>query len=185
MLKHILSCLGTYKKYAILAPLIISIEVCMEILMPLVMAKIIDNGIGNGDIHYVAKMGLLMIGMAFISLTAGVLAGRFAAVAGAGLSKGIRQKLFYKIQEFSFRNIDKFTTASLITRLTTDVNNTQMAFMMMIRTAVRAPMMLICATLMAVYINAELALIFLIAIPGAGLHSILISSRGLSSLSGS
>lgn len=177
MLKHILSCLGTYKKYAILAPLIISIEVCMEILMPLVMAKIIDNGIGNGDIHYVAKMGLLMIGMAFISLTAGVLAGRFAAVAGAGLSKGIRQKLFYKIQEFSFRNIDKFTTASLITRLTTDVNNTQMAFMMMIRTAVRAPMMLICATLMAVYINAELALIFLIAIPVLGISLYLISSR--------
>lgn len=116
-----------------------------------------------------------MIGMAFISLTAGVLAGRFAAVAGAGLSKGIRQKLFYKIQEFSFRNIDKFTTASLITRLTTDVNNTQMAFMM-IRTAVRAPMMLICATLMAVYINAELALIFLIAIPVLGISLYLISS---------
>lgn len=100
MLKHILSCLGTYKKYAILAPMIISIEVCMEILMPLVMAKIIDNGIGNGDIHYVAKMGLLMIGMAFISLTAGVLAGRFAAVAGADCQKESARSFFIKYRSF-------------------------------------------------------------------------------------
>lgn len=177
MLKHILSCLGPYKKYALLAPAIILIEVFMEILMPLVMAKIIDNGIGHGDVSYVARMGLLMIIMAFISLLTGVLAGRFAAVAGAGLAKGVRQKLFYTIQEFSFRNIDHFTTASLITRLTTDVNNTQMAFMMMIRMAVRAPMMLICATIMAVYINAELSLIFLVAIPVLALSLYLISSR--------
>lgn len=177
MLKHILSCLGQYKKYAQLAPAIILIEVFMEILMPLVMAKIIDNGIGNGDVSYVARMGLLMIIMAFVSLLTGVLAGRFAAVAGAGLAKGIRQKLFYKVQEFSFRNIDHFTTASLITRLTTDVNNTQMAFMMMIRMAVRAPMMLICATFMAVYINAKLSLIFFVAIPVLAVSLYLIGSR--------
>ena len=145
--------------------------------MPWIMAKIIDVGIQNGDVRYVTRMGLLMIAMALVSLTAGVLAGRFAAVAGAGLSKGIRQKLFYKVQEFSFRNIDHFTTASLITRLTTDVNNTQMAFMMMIRTAVRAPMMLICATLMAVYINASLAKIFLVAVPVLGIALYFIGSR--------
>ena len=145
--------------------------------MPWIMAKIIDVGIQNGDVRYVTRMGLLMIAMALVSLTAGVLAGRFAAVAGAGLSKGIRQKLFYKVQEFSFRNIDHFTTASLITRLTTDVNNTQMAFMMMIRTAVRAPMMLICATLMAVYINASLAKIFLVAVPFLGVALYFIGSR--------
>ncbi len=146
MLNHLLSCLGRYKKYALLAPSVILIEVFMET-------------------------------MALVSLTAGVLAGRFAAVAGAGLSKGIRQKLFYKVQEFSFRNIDHFTTASLITRLTTDVNNTQMAFMMMLRTAVRAPMMLICATLMAVYINASLAKIFLVAVPVLGIALYFIGSR--------
>lgn len=177
MLKHILSCLGQYKKYALLAPSIILIEVFMEILMPLVMAKIIDVGIQNGDVAYVTRMGLLMIGMALLSLTAGVLAGRFAAVAGAGLSKGIRQKLFYKVQEFSFRNIDHFTTASLITRLTTDVNNTQMAFMMMIRMAVRSPMMLICATIMAVYLNAQLSMIFLVAIPVLAISLYVIASK--------
>ena len=177
MLNHLLSCLGRYKKYALLAPSVILIEVFMEILMPWIMAKIIDVGIQNGDVRYVTRMGLLMIAMALVSLTAGVLAGRFAAVAGAGLSKGIRQKLFYKVQEFSFRNIDHFTTASLITRLTTDVNNTQMAFMMMIRTAVRAPMMIICATLMAVYINASLAKIFLVAVPVLGIALYFIGSR--------
>lgn len=177
MLNHLLSCLGRYKKYALLAPSVILIEVFMEILMPWIMAKIIDVGIQNGDVRYVTRMGLLMIAMALVSLTAGVLAGRFAAVAGAGLSKGIRQKLFYKVQEFSFRNIDHFTTASLITRLTTDVNNTQMAFMMMLRTAVRAPMMLICATLMAVYINASLAKIFLVAVPVLGIALYFIGSR--------
>lgn len=177
MLNHLLSCLGRYKKYALLAPSVILIEVFMEILMPWIMAKIIDVGIQNGDVRYVTRMGLLMIAMALVSLTAGVLAGRFAAVTGAGLSKGIRQKLFYKVQEFSFRNIDHFTTASLITRLTTDVNNTQMAFMMMIRTAVRAPMMLICATLMAVYINASLAKIFLVAVPVLGIALYFIGSR--------
>ena len=177
MLNHLLSCLGRYKKYALLAPSVILIEVFMEILMPWIMAKIIDVGIQNGDVRYVTRMGLLMIAMALASLTAGVLAGRFAAIAGAGLSKGIRQKLFYKVQEFSFRNIDHFTTASLITRLTTDVNNTQMAFMMMIRTAVRAPMMLICATLMAVYINASLAKIFLVAVPVLGIALYFIGSR--------
>ena len=177
MLNHLLSCLGRYKKYALLAPSVILIEVFMEILMPWIMAKIIDVGIQNSDVRYVTRMGLLMIAMALASLTAGVLAGRFAAIAGAGLSKGIRQKLFYKVQEFSFRNIDHFTTASLITRLTTDVNNTQMAFMMMIRTAVRAPMMLICATLMAVYINATLAKIFLVAVPFLGVALYFIGSR--------
>ncbi len=177
MLKHLLSCLGHYRKYALLAPSIILIEVFMEILMPLVMAKIIDVGIGNGDVGYVTRMGLLMIGMALLSLTAGVLAGRFAAIAGAGFAKGIRQKLFYKVQDFSFRNIDHFTTASLITRLTTDVNNTQMAFMMLIRTAVRSPMMLICATFMAFYINPDLAKIFLLAIPFLGAALYIIATK--------
>ena len=177
MLKHLLSCLGHYRKFAMLAPSIILIEVFMEILMPLVMAKIIDVGIASGDISYVVRMGLLMIGMALLSLTAGVLAGRFAAIAGAGFAKGIRQKLFYKVQEFSFRNIDHFTTASLITRLTTDVNNAQMAFMMLIRAAVRSPMMLICATFMAFYINSKLAIIFLFAIPVMGISLYLIATR--------
>ena len=177
MIKQLLACLGRYRIYALLAPTIILIEVLMEILMPFVMAKIIDIGIASGDVQYVTRMGLLMIGMALLSLTAGALAGRFAAIAGAGLAKGIRQKLFYTVQEFSFQNIDQFTTASLITRLTTDVNNTQMAFMMLLRTAVRSPMMLLCATCMAFYINAELARIFLFAIPVLALALYLIASK--------
>ncbi len=176
MIRHMLSCLGRYKIYAILAPCIISIEVLMEILLPWVMSRIIDVGIMNGDVPYVARMGLLMIAMALIALCAGALAGRFSAVASAGLAKGIRQQEYYKIQEFSFRNIDRFTTSSLITRLTTDVNNAQTAFMTVIRTAVRSPLMLICATCMAVYINARLALIFLLAIPVLAVALYIIAS---------
>lgn len=177
MIKHLLSCLGPYKKYAILAPLVILIEVFMEVLMPWVMAQIINIGIGQGNILYVAKMGGLMVFMSCISMMAGVGAGYFASIASAGLSKGLRKELFYKVQEFSFRNIDHFSTASLITRLTTDVSNTQHAFMMIIRTAVRAPMMLIFATCMAIYINARLAIIFLAAIPVLAVALYLIATN--------
>ncbi len=168
MYKKILSYVGEYKKYALLSPLSIIGEVAMEVLIPTVMAMIIDNGIKQGDVSYVVKMGILMVIMAACSLCFGALAGRFSAVAAMGFSKNIRGALFRKVQNYSFANVDKFSTASLITRLTTDVTNTQNAFMMFIRTAFRSPIMLICATIMAVRINAKLSLVFLIAIPVLG-----------------
>jgi len=181
MLKKLLPCLGKYKKYAILAPLMIIGEVIIEVFIPLIMSKIIDVGIGNGDIGYVIKMGALMVLMAMFALLFGALSGRFAAVAGAGFAKGLRQKLFDKVQEFSFANADKFSTASLVTRLTTDVTNTQMAFMMIIRVLVRAPLMLISATVMTIAINARLSVIFLVAIPvlGIALYAIITKAHTL------
>lgn len=177
MIKKLMPCLGRYKLYAILTPIMVIGEVILEIFLPLIMAKIIDFGIGKSDIDYVIKMGALMVLMASFALLFGALSGRFAAVAGMGFAKGLRQKLFDKVQEFSFANVDKFSTASLVTRLTTDITNTQNAFMMIIRVLVRAPIMLVSATIMAVSINARLAVIFLLAIPILGTALYLIGTR--------
>ncbi|MGN0637659.1 MAG: ABC transporter ATP-binding protein [Huintestinicola sp.] len=176
MLKKLLSCVGEYKKYVILTPIVMMGEVIMEVLIPLVMAFMVDNGIGKGDISYTIKMGLLMVLMALFSLACGALGGKFAAVAGMGFAKNVRKKLFDKVQDFSFANVDKFSTASLVTRLTTDVTNVQNTFMMIIRMAVRSPFMLIFALIMAVSINAKLATIFLIAIPVLAVGMIIITS---------
>lgn len=177
MVKKLLSCVGEYKKYAILTPVVMIGEVLMEVLIPLVMAKIVDVGIGNSDVSYTIKMGLLMVCMALISLGCGSLGGRFAAVAGMGFAKNVRKKLFDKVQDFSFANVDKFSTASLVTRLTTDVTNVQNTFMMIIRMAVRSPFMLIFALIMAIAINAKLAVVFLVAIPILGIAVGLITTR--------
>lgn len=177
MYKKILSCVGEYKKYAILTPVTIIGEVLMELLIPTIMAMIIDKGIKNGDIGYVAKMGSIMIAMSLLSLAFGALAGRFAAVAGMGFSKNLRAKLFEKVQSFSFSNVDKFSSSSLITRLTTDVTNTQNAFMMVIRMAIRSPIMFIGAIIMAVRINGELSLVLLIVLPLLALSLVLIISK--------
>ena len=169
--------MGKYKKYALLAPLTIIIEVFLEVNIPRVMAKLVDVGIANRDFSYILKMGLLMILMAVLSLVLGVFAARFASIAACGFAKGLRQGLFHKIQDFSFANMDKFTTASLVTRLTTDVNNAQMTFMMMIRMMIRAPIMLIMAVFMAVLLNAKLSLVFLFAIPVLGISLYFIASN--------
>ena len=165
MYRTLLSHVGRYRKQAILCPITILGEVAMEVLIPYVMAAIIDNGISKGDIGYVAAMGGLMVLMAAVSLFFGAVAGRLSAVAAVGFAKNLRSAMFRKVQGFSFANVDKFSTASLTTRLTTDVNNTQMAFMMFIRTAVRAPVMMIFALIMSIKINARLSVIFLCAIP--------------------
>ncbi|MDD3415177.1 MAG: ABC transporter ATP-binding protein [Lachnospiraceae bacterium] len=166
MIKKILSYLGEYKKYAILTPAVMVGEVLMEVLIPFVMAAIIDNGIqGSGGVPYTVRLGLIMICMALCSLFFGALGGKFAAKAGMGFAKNIRKALFDKVQDFSFANVDRFSTASLVTRLTTDVTNTQNAFMMMIRMGVRAPFMLIGAVIMALTISPELSTVFLVAIP--------------------
>ena len=177
MLKKLLPCLGKYKIYAILTPVMVIGEVALEIFIPYLMTKIIDVGIMNGDTGFVIKTGTMMIAMALLSLLFGALAGRFASVAGVGFAKGLRKKLFEKIQEFSFANIDRFSTPSLVTRLTTDVTNTQMAFMMAIRILVRAPIMLISATIMTVSINARLSVIFLVAIPVLGVALLIMGTR--------
>lgn len=179
MYKKIFSYVGKYKKLAILSPITIIGEVAMEVLIPTVMALIIDNGIKKDDIGYVVKMGILMVGMALVSLLFGALAGRFSAVAAMGFAKNLRGALFNKVQSYSFANVDKFSTASLITRLTTDVNNAQMAFMMFIRGAVRSPIMLVCATIMAVRLNSKLSVVFLCAIPvlGIAIFSIILKAH--------
>ena len=177
MYKKVLSCVGNYKKYAILTPVTIIGEVVMEVLIPTVMALIIDNGIRQGDIGYVVKMGLVMMLMAAVSLCFGAVSGRFAAVAGMGFSKNLRSRLFRKVQSFSFSNVDKFSTASLVTRLTTDVTNTQNAFMMVIRMAFRAPIMLIFAIIMTVKINAKLSLVFVCIVPVLAIAIIFILSK--------
>lgn len=158
-------CVGRYKVYAVLAPIMMLIEVAMEVLLPIVMKKIIDNGISAQNTEYCLRMGLLMIGMSLFSMLGGALSGKFAAIAGTGFAKGVRKSLFEKIQDFSFYNVDRYSTASLVTRLTTDVTNTQMAFMTVIRILVRGPAMLIFATAMAITINARMSLIFAVAIP--------------------
>ncbi len=175
MIDKIIPCLGKYKKYALLTPIMVIGEVILEVFIPFLMAKIIDVGIANADVFYIAKIGSLMVLMALISLVFGALSGRFASLASTGLAAGIRKKLFYKIQDFSFANVDKFSTASLITRLTADVTNTQTAFMMIIRMLVRSPIMLVSATVMAVSINAKLSAVFLFAIPFLGGAMVIIS----------
>lgn len=177
MFRKILSYVGKYKKEAILSPVTIVGEVAMEVLIPYVMASIINDGIQKGNISHVALMGLLMVGMAVVSLIFGAVAGRFSAVASVGFAKNLRGALFKKVQGFSFANVDKFSTASLTTRLTTDVTNIQMAFMMFIRMAIRAPMMLIWAFAMSVKLNSKLSLVFLCAIPILGIAVAFIMTK--------
>ena len=164
-MKRLMAYIGKYKKYAIATPFVMIGEVLMELLIPLVMAAMIDKGISSGDVQYTVKMGLLMILMAIVSLCFGSLGSRFGAVASMGFAKNVRRALFEKVQSFSFSNVDKFSTASLVTRLTTDVNNVQNAFNMMIRMVFRAPIMMIGALIMAIKLNAKLAMVFLVAIP--------------------
>ncbi len=171
------SYLGKYKKPAILAPLAIAGEVALEIYIPFLMAKIVDIGIAQKDLPFVFKTGFLMIVAALLSLAFGALAARLAAVAAAGFAKEIRTAAFNKIQDFSFSNTDKFSSASLITRLTTDITFVRNSFMMIIRALVRSPLMMICATLMAVRINTELSLVFFAAIPFLGVALAMIAFK--------
>ncbi len=166
MIRKLLGCVGKYKLPAILSPIFISLEVVMEIFIPLLMSKIIDVGIkGGAGVGYIVKVGGLMVLMSLLSLMFGVLSGRYASVASTGFAKNVRKRMFDKIQDFSFANVDKFSTASLVTRLTTDVTFVQHAFMMVVRMMVRSPVMLVSATVLAVSINAELARVFFVAIP--------------------
>ena len=166
-----------FKVSALVAPLLIMGEVLLEVLIPLIMARIIDVGISNHDVGYVVKYGLIMILAALASLGFGVFAGRYAAVASVGFARNIRRRLFNKIQDFSFGNVDKFSTSSLITRLTTDVTNTQNTFQMIIRMCIRSPFMFVSAIIMSFYINSKMALIFLAAIPLIAIPAAIIMKK--------
>ena len=168
MIKKLAKFIQGYKKETILTPIFVTLEVVMEVIIPLLMAKIIDVGIQNGDVNYILKIGILLIISAILSLTFGMLSGRFAAKASAGYAKNMRKSMFYKIQDYAFENIDKFSTSSLVTRMTTDVTNVQMAFQMIIRILVRAPIMMIFALTMVFTIDAKLSAIFFVAIPFLG-----------------
>lgn len=165
MVRKLLRSVREYKKHSILAPVFVIFEVIMEVVIPLLMANLIDFGIDDGNLEYIVKMGVVLVVFALISLIFGILSGRSAAIASAGFAKNLRKDMYYKVQNFSFSNIDKFSTASIVTRLTTDVTNVQNAYMMIIRVAVRAPIMLICALVLAFNVNSSMALIFLYIVP--------------------
>ena len=164
MNKKLFKSIREYKKESILAPILVILEVLMEVLIPLEMAKIIDVGIANGDLGYIVQRGVILVIMAMLALFFGVQAGNMAAVAAAGYAKNLRHDIFYKVQDFSFKNIDHFSTSGLVTRMTTDITNVQMAYMMSIRLLARAPIMILLSWIMTLMINVKIALLFLVVI---------------------
>lgn len=164
-----MSCIRQYKKDSILTPIYVMLEVVMEVIIPLLMASLIDFGIDKGNMSYILKMGFALLVFASFALFFGAKAGKRAATASAGFARNLRRDMYCNVQNFSFSNIDKFSTASIITRLTTDVTNVQNAYQMIIRMAVRAPIMMIFALIVSFSINVELSLIFLCSIPILGL----------------
>ena len=177
MNKTLLRSVREYKKQSVLAPLFVILEVLMEVLIPMEMAKIIDVGIAKGNINYIVQRGLILVVMAMLALWFGVIAGKMAAVAAAGYAKNLRHDIFYKVQEFSFKNIDHFSNSGLVTRMTTDITNVQMAYMMSIRLLARAPIMVLLSWVMTLMINVKIALLFLIVIPLLGGTLIFIAKK--------
>lgn len=177
MVRKLLRSVREYKTSSLLAPLFVTCEVILEVIIPMLMANLIDFGIEAGNMQYILKMGLALVIFCIVSLTFGALSGKYAAVASAGFAKNLREDMYNKVQEYSFSNIDKFSTASIVTRLTTDITNIQNAYMMSIRVAVRCPIMLIFALFMAFQINSYLAPIFVIAIPILAVGLVIIISN--------
>ena len=164
MIKTLAKCIGKYKKESIITPIFTAVEVFLEILIPFITASIIDKGIQAGDMRKVGIYGGIMLIIAFLSLFCGIQAGKYAAAASTGFACNLREKMYENIQTFSFSNIDKFSTAGLVTRMTTDVTNVQNAYQMIIRSVVRAPLMMICSITMCVIISPRLSLIFFVAL---------------------
>lgn len=175
MIKRLAACVREYKKDSVLTSATVALEVLMEVIIPFFMAFLIDKGINAGDNANIYKYGALLVVLALLALLFGVLAGKYAARASAGFAKNLRRDIFYRVQNFSFSNIDKYSTAGIVTRLTTDITNIQNAYQMIIRIAVRAPLMLIFSLVMAFTVNARMALIYLAVIPilGTGLFFII------------
>ena len=179
MIKRLSACIQEYKRDTILTPIFVIFEVAFDVLIPMMMAQLIDKGIEAGSMENILLYGLLLVVMAIVALIFGALSGRFAAKASTGFSRNLRREMYRNVQKFSFSNIDKFSTGGIITRLTTDVTNVQMAFMMIIRIAVRCPIMLICAWALTFTISPKLALIFLVVIPilALGLYLIMTNAH--------
>ena len=177
MIKHLASCIGEYKKDSILSPVFVILEVILEVAIPTLMAYMIDQGIEKSNMQVLGKMAVILVILSFLSLACGVLAGRYAAKASAGFAKNLRRKMYYNVQEYSFSNIDKFSTASLVTRLTTDVTNIQNAYQMIIRIAVRCPIMLVFSLIMAFAINHRISMIYLVVIPLLGFGLFWVASH--------
>lgn len=177
MIKTLAKSIREYKKTTILTPIFVALEVIMEILIPFIMAKLVDYGIYGNNMPLVYKLGLLLIGLAGLSLTFGVIAGKLAAKASTGFAKNLRHDMYYKVQEYSFENIDKFSTSSIITRMTTDVTYVQQAYQMLTRITFRAPLTLIFSLIMSFAINSKLSLIFLALVPVLGIGLYLIATH--------
>ena len=177
IVKTLSKCIREYKKESILTPVYMAGEVFMEVAITYVLSLLIDRGITPGNMGEILRIGGLLILCALVSLAFGVMSGRSAAVASTGFAKNVRQDMYYNIQTFSFANIDKFSTASLITRLTTDVTRMQQAYMMLIRIAIRSPLMLIFSLIMSFRINARIATVFLCAVPVLGLGIYIMMSK--------
>ena len=177
MIRRLLACVREYKKHALLSPVYIALEVVLECIIPLITANLINEITAGCGMDVITRYGLILVVLALMSLSCGVLAGKASATAAAGFAKNLRHDLFYRVQEFSFSNIDRFSTASLVTRLTTDVTNVQNAFMMIIRIAVRAPLMLIFAFFMAYVSGGNLAFVFALIIPVLAVAFFLIIRR--------
>lgn len=177
MIKRLAGCVRQYKRDAVLTPVFVILEVIMEVFIPFLMAYLIDYGIDEGNMSVIWKIGTALILSTIVALAFGVLSGAYAAKASAGFARNLRHDMYYNVQDFSFSNIDKFSTASIVTRLTTDVTNLQNAYQMIIRVAVRSPIMLIFSLIMAFSINPRLSLIFLCAIPVLAVGLYLIMSR--------
>lgn len=175
MIKRLSQCIREYKKDAILSPLYVLVESLLDVAIPFVMAGLIDKGIEAGNMSMILRYGAILVGFALVALTFGALSGRSCARATAGFARNLRHDMFHHLQVYSFSNIDRFSSAGLVTRLTTDVSNVQNAFMMIIRTLIRCPAMLIFAMVMSFRINHDISLIFLAVIPilGVGLYLII------------
>lgn len=180
MLKTLFAEIKEYKKESVLAPLFVSLEVFMEILIPFLMSKIVDSGINQGNMGNIIKIGVIMLAAAALSLTGGVMAGHYAAIASMGFAKNLRLAMFKNIQRYSFSNLDKYSTSGLITRLTTDVTNVQNAYQMIIRMCVRSPLMLVCAFTMTCLIRPKIALVYVGAIIFLSLALYFIMTRAYS-----
>ena len=176
-MKRLAQCIREYKKDAILSPLYVLMEALLDVAIPFVMADLIDKGIEAGSMNMILRYGAILVGFALVALAFGVLSGRSCARATAGFARNLRHDMFHHLQVYSFSNIDKFSSAGLVTRLTTDVSNVQNAFMMIIRTLIRCPAMLIFAMVMSFRINHDISLIFLAVIPILGIGLYLVISR--------
>jgi len=177
MIKTLAKSIREYKKQTILAPVLIGLEVIIDILIPFFMSKLVDQGIYGGNMGVIYRYGALLVLMVGFSLTFGILAGKFAAEASTGFAKNLRHDMYYKVQNYSFQNIDKFSTSSIVTRMTTDVTFVQNAFQMLTRITFRAPLNLIFSLVMAFIINAKLALIFLALVPVLGIGLYIIATH--------